>query len=139
VERFERNAVIEPGFRSRNLAQPRGARSWSREDTQACSDTVFSPVGQSVATVAGMVRKTPMIASRSEAAKHCLQDGRIAPRGGLLRIPGNVKAHAPAVTARFRTLGLVKFIENFSDRCAWHAEAGVGNDKFKPRSRQAER
>jgi hypothetical protein len=30
-----------------------------------------------------MVRKTPMIASRSEAAKHCLHDGRIAPRWAM--------------------------------------------------------
>jgi hypothetical protein len=33
--------------------------------------------------VARMVRKTPMIANRSEAAKHCLHDGRIAPRWAM--------------------------------------------------------
>ncbi len=40
----------------------------------------------------GVGRKTPIIASRSEAAKHCLHDGRIAPRRAMdsqLRIPGS--------------------------------------------------
>ena len=69
----------QPGIRSRNWAQ-HGARSWSREDTRACSDKVFSRVGQSVAAAARMVRKIPMIASRSEVAKHCLHDRRVARR-----------------------------------------------------------
>ena len=83
-----------------------GARSWRREDTQACSLKVLSRIWQSAAALARIFRIALAIASCLEAVKYCLHDGRIAPRGAnhfQLRNSGSI-AHSPARGSGFTFL-----------------------------------
>ena len=99
----------------------RGARSWSREDTQACSCKVLLRIGKSLlwwqrCSYTGGNRNP------SEAAKHCLHDGRIVPRGAnQLRNPG---------LFRISEYNIGGFLANHVDR----ADNKVAGDARKNRS-----
>ena len=69
---------------------PSVVQAAAAEDTRAYSDKVFSRVGQSVATVAVMVRKTPMIAGRQRQQSIVFTTEGLRPAEAILncRIPG---------------------------------------------------